>query len=484
MKQNRGMATVKVLLPTPLRRFADGKSEVNLSAANPLQAIEVLANDHPALRVQLFGNDGNLRKFVHIFVNNESLQGLSKENPGKTLADGDIVVLVPAIAGGAPDSKNPLSRDEVFRYSRHLLMPEIGIDGQKRLKSAKVLCVGAGGLGAPALLYLAAAGIGKIGIVEYDKVDLSNLHRQGIFTNADIGRSKVEIARQRLLDLNPELDVVAHYARISNVNAMELIAEYDIVLDCTDNFPTRYLINDACVLLKKPYIYGSIFRFEGQVSVLGTSSGPCYRCLFPEPPPPDLVPSCAEGGVLGVLPGVIGTLQATEAIKYLLSIGSPLIGRVLLFDALQMRTQEVTLAKDPTCAICSDAPSLTDLADYRKFCGLEDPDLDSTGLPFISAEDVKRELNEKASFEILDVREPHEFEIAKIPNSRLFPLSQLTNRIHEIDSAARYIITCHKGKRSREAYKQLRQAGLCHLQILEGGVDEWAQKIDPSLPRY
>jgi molybdopterin/thiamine biosynthesis adenylyltransferase/rhodanese-related sulfurtransferase/molybdopterin converting factor small subunit len=481
------MATVKVLLPTPLRRFAEGNNEVSVSAETVLLALESLVTLHPALRVQLFSSDGSLRKFVHVFVNNESFTRLSTQSPGKVLIEGDVVVLVPAIAGGSSNDNTAiatLSRDEVFRYSRHLLMPEIGIEGQRRLKSARILCVGAGGLGAPALLYLAAAGVGKIGIVEYDKVDLSNLHRQVIYTGADIGRSKVEIARKKLLELNSEIEIVPHYMRLSNLNAMEIISEYDIVLDCTDNFPTRYLINDACVLLKKPYIYGSIFRFEGQVSTLCTKDGPCYRCLFPEPPPPDFAPSCAEGGVLGVLPGVIGTIQATEVIKEILSLGSPLIGRVLLFDALQMRTHELLLTKDPNCAACGKSPTLTELIDYRKFCGLEDAELSSTGLPLISAEELKIEIDENIQFEILDVREPHEFEIVKIQNSRLIPLSQLHHRIHEIDSAARYVITCHKGKRSQEAYQQLRQAGLCRLQILDGGIDEWAAKIDVSLPRY
>ena len=480
------MAIVKLKLPMPLRRFAEGKNEFDIDAENPHQALVAITESYPSLRSQLFSEDGKIRKFVHIFVNNESMSGLSQENPGKILSDGDVIILVPAIAGGADekDFSRSLSREEVFRYSRHLLMPEIGIEGQLRLKSSKVLCIGAGGLGSPALLYLAAAGVGKLGIVEHDKVDLSNLHRQIIFTTADIGSPKVEIARQRLLELNPETEVITHYTRLSNSNALDIIADYDIVLDCTDNFPTRYLINDACVLLKKPYIFGSIFRFEGQVSVLGAQDGPCYRCLFPEPPPADLIPSCAEGGVLGVLPAVVGSLQATEAIKRVLSVGTPLIGELLLFDALEMRTRVVEISKDPDCAACGISPSVTGLIDYRNFCGLSDVEVDHNSLPYISVEDVKRELDENASIEILDVREPHEFAISKIPNSRLLPLSELASRLHEIDSAGRYVITCHKGKRSQEAYKQLRQAGLCRLQILEGGVDEWALKIDPSLPRY
>jgi sulfur-carrier protein adenylyltransferase/sulfurtransferase len=379
-----------------------------------------------------------------------------------------------------------LSRDEILRYSRHLIMPEVTLEGQKRLKQARVLCVGAGGLGSPLTLYLAAAGVGTIGLVDFDTVDLTNIQRQILYSTSDVGRPKLDAACERLAGLNPEVDIVAHPVRLASDNVMAIVREYDVVADGTDNFPTRYLVNDACVLLAKPNVYASIFRFEGQVSVFDAGRGPCYRCLFPEPPPPHLVPSCAEGGVLGVLPGIIGSLQALEALKLILGTGVPLIGRLVLFDALAFQFRELTVGRDPACAVCGTSPTIRGPIDYEEFCGLRgvEPTADLSGLPQLSVEDFRARRDRGEPFELLDVREPHEYEIARIPGARLFPLSALPSRLHELDSARPYTIACHRGTRSVQAYHLLRKAGFAKLHVLAGGVDAWAEKIDPSMPRY
>jgi adenylyltransferase/sulfurtransferase len=378
-----------------------------------------------------------------------------------------------------------LSRSEVLRYSRHLVMPEVTLAGQQRLRSARVLCIGAGGLGSPLTLYLAAAGVGTIGLVDFDNVDLTNLQRQILYATSDIGRPKLEAAMERLNGLNPDIKVTPHAARLTSANVMDIIAGYDVVADGTDNFPTRYLVNDACVLAGKPNVYASIFRFEGQVSVFDARRGPCYRCLFPEPPPPGLVPSCADGGVLGVLPGIVGSLQALEVVKLILGAGEPLLGRLVLFDGLAFQFRELSVHKDPECAVCGSAPTIRAPIDYEAFCGAHDPAAANVSAPpTLGVEELQARRAAGESFELLDVREPHEYEIVHIPGARLLPLSELPSRLHELDPAQTYTLSCHRGTRSVQAYRLLQQAGFRRLQVLAGGVDAWAEKIDTSLPRY
>jgi adenylyltransferase/sulfurtransferase len=378
-----------------------------------------------------------------------------------------------------------LSRDEILRYSRHLVMPEVTIEGQQKLKDARVLCVGAGGLGSPLTLYLAAAGVGTLGIAEFDHVDLTNIQRQILYATSDVGRPKLIAAAERLSGLNPTIDIVRHDLRLTSGNVLETIAPYDIVVDGTDNFPTRYLVNDACVLSGKPNVYGSIFRFEGQVSVFDATRGPCYRCLFPEPPPPGAVPSCAEGGVLGVLPGIIGTLQALEVIKLILGKGQPLISRLVLFDALAFEFREVQLKKDRNCVICGTNPSILAPVDYEAFCnGAGTPARPTSTVPSISVEEFAALRNTGNGIELIDVRNPHEYEIVCVPGALLIPLPDLPTRIHELDASLPYVITCHRGPRSIQAYHLLRSSGFTQLHILDGGVDAWAARIDRSMARY
>jgi molybdopterin/thiamine biosynthesis adenylyltransferase/rhodanese-related sulfurtransferase len=384
-------------------------------------------------------------------------------------------------------STEDLTPSEIARYSRHLIMPEVAMAGQKRLKAAKVLLIGAGGLGSPLGLYLAAAGVGHIGIVDFDVVDFSNLQRQVMHTTNDVGRRKTDSALARLRALNPEVEVTAYETRITSVNALELIQPYDIVIDGTDNFPTRYLVNDACVLLGKPNIYGSIFRFEGQASVFAPPAGPCYRCLFAEPPPPGLVPSCAEGGVLGILPGIIGCIQATEAIKLILGKGEPLIGRLLLYDALKMKFREIKIRRDPNCPVCGDEPTIRELIDYEQFCGIRGEEADGPELESsfeTTVEEVKARLDRGEDFDILDVRNPEEWEICRIEGARLIPLNDLPARMHELDLAREMVIYCRSGNRSARAVELLLQAGFRKLKNVRGGILEWSRKIDPSVPRY
>ncbi len=383
-------------------------------------------------------------------------------------------------------SDTKLTREEVLRYSRHLIIPEVTIEGQKRLKEAKVLCIGAGGLGSPLALYLAAAGVGTLGIVEYDTVDLTNLQRQILYSNADVGRPKLEAAKERLAGLNPDIEIVTHSTQLASWNVLDLFADYDIVADGTDNFPTRYLVNDACVLLGKPNVYASIFRFDGQVSVFDARRGPCYRCLFPEPPPPGLVPSCAEGGVLGVLPGIIGSLQGLEVIKLILGIGEPLVGRLVMFDALDFSFREIRVEKDPECAVCGAHPTVTEPIDYEEFCQIRGVESDTGGanVPLITAEEVKRRLDGGERVNLIDVREAFEHEIVAIPGSTSLPLSELPQRLHDLDSAEHYVLYCHRTPTSVQAYQELARMGFNRLEVLAGGVDAWAERIDPSLPRY
>ena len=375
-----------------------------------------------------------------------------------------------------------LSPEEIRRYGRHLIMPEVGMKGQKRLKAAKVLLVGAGGLGSPLCLYLAAAGIGRIGLVDFDQVDQSNLQRQVIYTVRDVGRPKLKAAKDRILELNPNVQVDSYETRLTSENALEVIRDYDLLVDGTDNFPTRYLVNDACVLLGKVNVYGSIFRFEGQISVFDAKIGPCYRCLYPEPPPPGMVPSCAEGGVLGILPGVVGTLQAVETIKIIIKKGESLTGRLLLFDALNMNFKELKLKKNPNCPICGQNPTIKSLIDYETFCGVKQSEKLSHENE-ITVTEVKQRMD-AGHVNLIDVREPHEHEICRIAGSKLLPLSELPNRVNEFNLTDEYVLYCHVGGRSARAVSFLHQLGFRRVKNLIGGIDAWATEIDHSIPRY
>jgi sulfur-carrier protein adenylyltransferase/sulfurtransferase len=367
-----------------------------------------------------------------------------------------------------------MNKEEQLRYSRHMIMPEVGPEGQRRLKEASVLCIGAGGLGSPAALYLAAAGVGKLGLVDFDDVDLSNLQRQILHGTKDVGRKKLDSARDRLRDVNPNVELQTHQCRFTGANALEIISGYDVVVDGSDNFPTRYLSNDVCVFGKKPNIYGSIFRFDGQTTVFAPHlGGPCYRCLFPEPPPPASVPNCAQAGVLGVLPGIVGTIQANEAIKLILGLGDPLIGRLLYFDALKMKFREFKLRRDPECPVCGDSPSITKPIDYEQFCGVS-----TSAIPMVSVGELKRKLDAKESFQLVDVREPFEHEIAKIDSAKLIPLGELPDRINELDRERLTIVHCHSGQRSAQAVRILREAGFANVFNLEGGIAKWSDEID------
>jgi adenylyltransferase/sulfurtransferase len=374
-----------------------------------------------------------------------------------------------------------LSAEELQRYSRHLLMPEVTSEGQRRLKAARILSIGAGGLGSPAALYLAAAGVGTIGIVDFDDVDLSNLQRQILHGTKDIGRSKLESARGRLRDINPEIEIKLHECRFSSENAPELVAQYDAVVDGSDNFPTRYLSNDVCVFARKPNVYGSVFRFEGQTTVFAPHlGGPCYRCLFPEPPPPDSVPNCAQAGVLGVLPGIIGMLQAIETIKLIVGIGEPLVGRLLHFDALKVKFRELNLRRDPECPVCGENPTIFSPIDYEQFCGARNED----AIPTMSAHELKRKMDAREPFELIDVREAFEYELARIDGAKLIPLGEIAERADELPRERAIVVHCHSGQRSAQAVRLLQQRGFGTVFSLEGGIDAWSDQVDPNVPKY
>ena len=379
----------------------------------------------------------------------------------------------------------PLTNEEIARYSRHLIMPNVGMEGQGRLKASKVLLIGTGGLGSPLAMYLAAAGVGTIGLVDYDVVDETNLQRQVIHGTSDIGRRKTESARERILDLNHHVEVLVHETLIRSDNALEIIGPYDIVIDGTDNFPTRYLTNDACVLLGKPNVYGSIFRFDGQLSVFYAKEGPCYRCMFPEPPPPGMVPSCAEGGVFGVIPATIGAGQATEAIKLLTGVGDPLIGRMQIYDALESRWQTIKVNKDPECPVCGEHPTVTELIDYEAFCGVPSHDHEAEGQDDLAWNITPQEFEDvRQKVRVIDVREPHEHEISRIEGAELIPLGDLPNRMHELDSAEDIVLHCKSGVRSMEALQLLRGAGFSKLKNLQGGINAYAKQVDDAIPVY
>ena len=382
-------------------------------------------------------------------------------------------------------AETQLTNDEISRYSRHLIIPEVGVEGQLKLKRAKVLLVGAGGLGSPLGLYLAAAGVGRIGIVDFDVVDASNLQRQIIHATSDIGRKKLDSAAEALRDLNPGVVVDRYDTALSSQNALQILRDYDVVVDGTDNFPTRYLVNDACVLLGKPNVYGSIFRFEGQATVFAYPGGPCYRCLYPEPPPPGLVPSCAEGGVLGVLPGLIGMVQATETVKLILGAGAPLVGRLLLYDALSMRFREVKLRRDAECPVCGDNPSIRELIDYQAFCGVSaNEPAAAPGVAELDVTQLKAKMDRSERFQLIDVREPHEYQICRLPGATLIPLRQLPGRTGELDPSAEIVVFCRTGLRSAKAVEFLTKAGFRGSRNLKGGIVAWSEKIDPTVPKY
>jgi len=475
---------VTILIPTPLRAFTEGRDRVQLEAATVGQLLERLAAEHAALRGHLFAEDGRLRSFVNVFVNDRDIRSLGRQET--PVRPGDTVAIVPSIAGGrgpaVAEQLPKLSHEEILRYSRHLILPDVGVEGQRKLKAARVLLVGAGGLGSPAALYLAAAGVGTLGVVDFDVVDRTNLQRQILHGTAMVGRPKLESAVARIQDINPHVRVEPFETRLTSENALDIIRGFDVVADGTDNFPTRYLVNDACVLLGKPNVYGSIFRFEGQASVFFAEEGPCYRCLYAEPPPPGLVPSCAEGGVLGVLPGIIGSIQALETIKLILGSGDTLIGRLLLFDALQLRFRELRLEKDPDCPVCGAHPTVTSLIDYEAFCGVgAEPAYAGAE---ITAADLRAEWAKNPDLVVLDVREPHEAAIARIAGTRLIPLSELPERLHELDGHAELVTHCHHGLRSMKALEILNAAGFAKVRSLKGGIDAWSVNVDPEVPRY
>ena len=475
---------VKILIPTPLRPYVDGRDTLELEGASVGELLERLAGEHTALKQHLFAADGRLRSFVNVYVNDRDIRRL--EHQETRVSPGDTVSIIPSIAGGTggavADQRPKLSHEEILRYSRHLILPDVGVEGQKKLKAARVLLVGAGGLGSPAALYLAAAGVGTLGLVDFDVVDKTNLQRQILHGTSAVGTPKLESARARIQDLNPNVQVETFETRLTSENALDIIREFDVVADGTDNFPTRYLVNDACVLLGKPNVYGSIFRFEGQASVFYAKEGPCYRCLYAEPPPAGLVPSCAEGGVLGVLPGIIGSIQAMETIKLIVGAGEPLIGRLLLFDALKLQFRELKLEKDPDCPVCGRNPTVTELIDYEAFCGIgAEPVYDGAD---VTADEVKGELDAGKELVLLDVRDPHEYEITHIDGAKFIPLGELPARLDELDDHADVVTYCHHGARSLKALEILKAAGFAKVRSLRGGIDAWAVNVEREMPRY
>ncbi|MGQ0563030.1 MAG: molybdopterin-synthase adenylyltransferase MoeB [Gemmatimonadota bacterium] len=473
------MATVRI--PAALRDYTDGQSAVAVAAASVAEALEHVARRHPRLRRHLYTEQGALRSYVNVFVNENEIRNLNGVDT--RVSEDDTLLIVPSIAGG-----EELSAAELQRYSRHIALPELGLEGQKKLKRGSALIVGAGGLGSPVALYLAAAGVGRIGVIDFDRIDATNLQRQVLYGTSDVGREKVAVATQRLRDLNPAIDVVAHNTKLTSANALDILRAYDVIIDGTDNFPTRYLINDACVLLGRAYVYGSILRFDGQVSVFDARRGPCYRCLFKEPPPPGLVPNCAEGGVLGALPGIIGSLQALEAIKLIGGVGEPLVGRLLLFDGLTMKWRELRLKKNPDCVLCGARPTITGLIDYDAFCGMTSEDMteEQQAVAEITVTALKERLDRGERPILIDVREPFEWKIANLGEygAKLISLRDVPSRAGELDPHDEIIVYCRSGSRSSNAVEYLQSQGFEHVLNVKGGILEWAREIDPSMPSY
>ncbi len=504
------MPRVTIKIPTPLRGFVDGATAVEVDAATLSEALDRLSERSPRLQAQLFGDDGRLRRYVNVYVDGRDIREVDEGTV--QLEESSEVRIVPSIAGGRPGPDAPttvggrrsaagaepgggdppgdgpgLTAAEFTRYSRHLLMPEVGVEGQKRLKAGRAILVGAGGLGSPAATYLAAAGVGRIGLVDHDRVDLTNLQRQILHDTDDIGRPKLQSARERLEALNPLVEVETFETRLDSSNALEVLNGYDVIVDGSDNFPTRYLVNDAGLLLGTPVVYGAIFRFEGQASVFGAPDGPCYRCLFREPPPAELVPNCAEAGVLGILPGIVGTIQATEAIKLILGRGETLAGRLLLLDALRMEFREVAVRRDPECPACGHHPTITELIDYEEFCGLgAAADEPADGVPAISVAELRRQFDDGGAIEIVDVREPYEWQICNLEplGARLIPLAELPTRLGELTRETTLVVHCRTGARSGRAVQFLRDAGFDNARNLDGGILAWAREVDPGMPTY
>lgn len=493
---------IAVTIPTALRRFADNQARVQVSGATVGDALRDLTNQHPQLRPHLFREDGTLRNFVRVYVNDEDIRAKGDDMP---LQVNDEIAIVPSIAGGNLEKLGPviqdrqkLTNDEIKRYSRHLILPEVGMEGQERLKAARVLLIGSGGLGSPLALYLTAAGVGTIGMVEFDTVDFSNLQRQILHFTPDVGKSKLQSAEEKLKAMNPNLNFIPFNTKLTSENALEILKDFDLVIDGTDNFPTRYLVNDACVMLQKPNVYGSIFRFEGMASVFAPHlGGPCYRCWYPEPPPPGLVPSCAEGGVLGVICGIIGNIQANEAVKLIIGRGTPLMGRLLRFDAMDMTFREYKIPRDPNCPVCGKNPTVTKLIDYLEFCGVGRGEAGGTsGDSIVEAEDtglgpdditvhqLKQMLDRQEDFLLVDVRNPDEFAISQIEGSVKLPLPELPQRFQELPQDKLIVLHCKMGGRSARALQFLRSQGYQKLKNVDGGINAWAQEIDPDLPQY
>jgi molybdopterin/thiamine biosynthesis adenylyltransferase/rhodanese-related sulfurtransferase/molybdopterin converting factor small subunit len=481
---------MQIHIPTPLRPYADKQAVVHVHADTVAQALLALTSQFPELRKHLYTEEGKLRAFVNVYLNDEDIRYIDHKENAPVKAS-DSLSIIPSIAGGAPaaaaTAATVLTPEEMGRYSRHLILPEVGEAGQIQLKNARVLCIGAGGLGAPLTMYLAAAGVGTLGIVDFDVVEASNLHRQVIHGTDDIGRPKLDSAEDSLKAINPHVKVVKFPTKLTSENALEIFKDFDIVADGTDNFPTRYLVNDACVLSGIPNVYASIFRFEGQASVFATEDGPCYRCLYPEPPPPGLVPSCAEGGVLGILPGLLGVIQATEVIKLILGQGEALIGRLLLVDTLAMRFRELKLHKNPECPVCGTNRTVTRLIDYAEFCGIAPkssaPAAVVNGVPQMQPVELKRRMDAGDDLFVLDVREPYEFAIAQI-GGHLVPLGDLPQRVHELDPQREIVVHCKAGGRSQRAAEFLSEHGFQKIHNLAGGITAWSDTVDPSVPKY
>ena len=468
----------KLRIPSPLRRFTGGEAAIQVNGGTIKEVLSELFTAHPDIKNHLIEENGDLRNFVNIFVNNEDIRhsgGLDSE-----VDDNSDVRIIPSIAGGVDDLTPP----ELARYSRHITLPEVGMEGQKKLKAAKVLVVGAGGLGCPVALYLAAAGVGTIGMVDYDVVDESNLQRQILYGVTQKGQPKLDAARERLQNLNPHITINLHPVALSSMNALDIVKDYDIVLDGTDNFPTRYLVNDACVMSGKPNVYGSIYRFDGQVSVFNHEDGPCYRCLYPSPPPPGLVPSCAEGGVLGVLPGIIGCLQANEAIKIILGIGNLMKGRFMLFDALEMEFTELKVKKDSNCVVCGENPSVTELIDYQQFCGIPNVEEKKEDFDEITVSELKNILDKKEHSVVIDVRESFELDIAQIGGTIHIPMQEIQNHLSEFNADDEIIVHCKSGGRSAKICKFLIENKFTNVKNVKGGILAWSKEIDSSIPQY
>ena len=483
---------VTVVIPTTLRLFTEHRSEIELEGKTVGEVLTLLSEEYPETKKALFDEKGQLRAFINVFVNDENIRDLKDFDT--EVKDGDEVILIPAIAGGSGgesvigDRKGEkLTNDEITRYSRHLLLQEIGVKGQKRLKASKVLIVGAGGLGTPLAQYLAAAGVGTIGIIDNDEVEESNLQRQVMHGTRDIGRPKVASAKDSIRQINPLVKVETYNMRLTAENAESIISEYDVVADASDNYPTRYLVNDTCVLLGKPDVFGAMYQFEGQVSVYYAKEGPCYRCMYPAPPPAGLVPSCAMGGVVGVLPGIIGTLQANEVIKLIVGGGKKLIGRVVTFDAWNLKWRELKIHKNDSCPICGKKRTITEIEDfdYEDFCGLTQQKEEEAEVEGIEPKELKRRIDKGEKINIVDVREPHERAIAKFPDAIVIPIGQLERRQNELDTSVDTVFVCKEGKRSILAVNTLREAGYTGtLYNLKGGTNAWAREVDKDFPIY